>query len=99
MGVEESGTDVHVGTARDADLDAAASGGLAVAGALAGGLGAVVNDLREWESGQLGSSEHGGRAESKGEAHEAGEVDSSRDHCCGRVVCYWFGRDEDRASC
>lgn len=49
----------------------------------------MVDDLREWgssESGQLGSREDGGRAESKDEAHEAGEVDSSGDHCCGMIL-------------
>lgn len=94
MRVEESGANVHIGTAGDADLDAAAGGGLAVVWAQVGGLGAVVDDLREWESGQLGSRhlgsrEDGGGAESKDEAHEAGEVDSSRDHCCGSVF-FWF---------
>lgn len=86
MRVDESGANVHVGTAGDADFDAAAGGGLAVAGAQVGGLGAVVDDLREWESGQLGSREDGGGAESKDEAHEAGEVESSGDHCCGSMV-------------
>lgn len=90
MRVEESGANVHIGTAGDADFDAAAGGGLAVAWAQVGGLGAVVDDLREWESGQrgigqLGSREDGSWAESKHEAHETGEVDSSGDHCCGRV--------------
>lgn len=88
MDVLESGTGVHRGTAGDADFDAAASRSLAVVWALVGGLRAVVDDLGEWgssESGQLGSREDGGRAESKDEAHEAGEVDSSGDHCCGRI--------------
>lgn len=86
MGVEESGANVHIGTAGDADFNAAAGGGLAVSWALVGGLGALVDDLREWESGQLGSREDGGGAKSKDEAHEAGEVDSSGDHSCDSVV-------------
>lgn len=84
----ESGAGVHEGTAWDADVDAAAGGGLAVAWAVVGGLGGLVHHFREWESGQLGSGEHVGRAESKDKAHEAGEVDSSGDHCCGNLV--WF---------
>lgn len=85
MSVDESGANVHIGTAGDADFDAAAGGGLAVAWAQVGGLGAVVDDLREWETRQLGSSEDGSGAEGKDEAHEAREVDSSGDHCCGNV--------------
>lgn len=91
MSVDESGANVHIGTAGDADFNAAAGGGLAVAWAQVCGLGAVVDDLREWEtrqlgSRQLGSSKDGSGAEGKDEAHEAREVDSSGDHCCGNVV-------------
>lgn len=86
MRVDESGANVHIGTAGDANIDAAAGGGLAVSWALVGGLGTVVDDLREWDSGHLGSREDGGGAESKDEAHEAGEVDRGGNHSCGSVV-------------
>jgi hypothetical protein len=53
--VVESGADIDVRTAGDVHVHAVAGGGFGVSWAVSGGLGAVVDELWEWESGQLGS--------------------------------------------
>lgn len=70
---------------RDACVDAGAGSEIVVA-VLVGRL-RVVDDVVDWEAGHLRGSEDSGRAESEEEAQEAGEVDSSGDHCCGRSSC------------
>ncbi|CAG8422310.1 unnamed protein product [Penicillium salamii] len=78
-------TGIERWSVRDACVDAAAGSEIVVA-VLVGRLG-VVDDVVDWEARHLRRSEDGGRAESEEEAQEAGKVDSSGDHCCGRCSC------------
>jgi hypothetical protein len=80
-----AGTGVHVGSAGDGDVDTAAGFGVAVAGTFVGGSSGVVEQIRNWETGDLRSREDGRWGQSQDEAHEARELDSGRDHCCGCV--------------
>ncbi|CAG8042590.1 unnamed protein product [Penicillium salamii] len=78
-------TGVEGWSVRNACVDAGAGSEIVVA-VLVGRV-RVIDDVVDWEAGHLRGSEDGGRAESEEEAQEAGEVDSSGDHCCGRCSC------------
>lgn len=74
----------HVGAAGNADVDTAAGGEITVP-ILVGGLG-MMEDFWDGGSGELGSREHGSRAEGEEEAQKAREVDSGGDHFCGSCL-------------
>jgi hypothetical protein len=78
-------TGFHVGSARDGNVDTAAGFRVAVARTFVGGSSGVVEQIRNWEARDLRSREDGRWGQSQDEAHEAGEVDSGGDHCCGCV--------------
>jgi hypothetical protein len=52
-------TCIHKGSAGDADVDTAASSRFAVAGTVVGGSSRVVEQIRDWKAGDLGSREDG----------------------------------------
>lgn len=80
VGLVDTVTNDHAGAAGDADVDTAAGGEITVP-IFIGGLG-VIDEARDWESGELGSRENGSRTEGEEEAQEAREVDSGGDHFC-----------------